>query len=93
MPRSSAIDLLCLAGLATLSSQFVFCVSLAFLTSLRLKGLDFLPKESRTKDQRKHYDSFKNLLFVLMYIQLLFDSSSSSFPSKIQSKTPTKYVG
>lgn len=88
MPGSSAIDLLCLAGLATLSSQFVFCVSLAFLTSLRLKGLDFLLKENRTKDQRKHYDSFKNLLFVLMCIQLLFDSSSSSFPSKNPKQNP-----
>lgn len=76
-----------------MSSRFLFSVSLAFLTSLSLKGFEFLLKEGLTTDHRKHYDSFKNPLFMLICVQLIFDSLPSSFPSKIQSKNATKCVG
>lgn len=75
-----------------MSSRFLFSVSLAFLTSLSLKGLEFLMKEGLTTDHREHYDSFKNLLFMLC-VQLIFDSLPSSFHSKIQRKNTTKCVG
>lgn len=79
-------------GLPTMSNQLLSSVFLGFWF-LSLKGLEFLLKEVRTTRHRKHHNSLKKLLFVLICVQLIFDYLPFSFPFKIKSRNPTECVG